>query len=94
MGINIKHPLLVFGIVHWGLIAVLVVLLFIVWKVSWEWILIGLLLYFVFFVVVVVRLLRHYYHFPIPSVMTRFIDNPLRRKFWQNPDAIAEHMHL
>jgi len=88
-----KHPLLVFGIVHWGLV-VLLVILSLIWGVRWEWVLIGFLLYCVFFVIVVVRLLRHFYHFPIPSVMTRFIDNPLRRKFWQNPDVIAERMHL
>ena len=89
-----KHPLLVFGIVHLGLVILLICLSIIVWEVSWEWVLIAFLLYCVFFVIVVVRLLRHYYHFPIPSVMTRFIDNPLRRKFWQNPDVIAERMHL
>jgi SAM-dependent methyltransferase len=88
-----KHPLLVFGIVHWALV-VLLVILSLIWGVRWEWVLIGFLLYCVFFVAVVVRLLRHYYHFPIPSVMTRFIDNPLRRKFWQNPDVIADRMHL
>lgn len=89
-----KHPLLVFGIVHWGLILLLICLALIVWEISWEWILIGFLLYCVFFVLVIVRILRHLYHFPIPSFMTRVIDNPLRRRFWQNPTVIAERMQL
>jgi SAM-dependent methyltransferase len=89
-----KHPLLIFGIVHWGLVALLVYFSLAFWKVSWVWVLIGLIIYWFVFAFVVIRILRHFYHFPIPSVMTRFIDNPLRRKFMQNPDIIAERMQL
>jgi len=89
-----KHPLLIFGIVHWGLIGLFICFLLFIWEISWVWILIGFVLYCVFFVLVVVRILRHFYHFPIPSFMTRLIDNPLRRKFIQNPEVIAERMQL
>lgn len=58
------------------------------------WVLIGIFVYVLFFIFVVVRVIRHYYHFPIPSFFTRLIDNPLRRKFIQNPDEIAERMQL
>ena len=89
-----RRPLLVFGIVHWGLIVFLICFLLFIVEISWAWVLIGFLLYMVFFVLGVVRILRHYYHFPIPSFMTQIIDNPLRRKFIQNPEVIAERMHL
>ncbi len=86
--------LLIFGILHWGLIGFLFYYLFAFTTINWVWIFVGILLYIVFFVLVVVRILRHLYHFPIPSFMTRLIDNPLRRKFLQNPDIIAERMDL
>jgi SAM-dependent methyltransferase len=89
-----RRPLLVFGIVHWGAVAAVVCLALAAWQVSWEMVLLGLILYLVFFVGVVVRVLRHVYPFPIPSFMTRVIDNPVRRKFWQNPDVIAGRMQL
>jgi SAM-dependent methyltransferase len=89
-----KRPILVFGIVHWGIVGVLIYFTLAVWQVAWEWVLVAFLLYMIFFVFVVVRLLRHLYHFPIPSFMTRLIDNPMRRKYSQNPDTIAERMQL
>lgn len=89
-----KRPLLVFGLLHWGLFGCLIYFLLFILKVSWIWILIGCLIYLVFFVLVVIRILRHYYHFPIPSFMTRIIDNPIRRKFIQKPDVLAERMQL
>jgi len=39
----------------------------------------------------VVRLIRHFYQFPIPSFFTPLIDNPVRRKI-QSPKLIAEWM--
>jgi SAM-dependent methyltransferase len=89
-----NKSLLLFGIVHWGLFGFLIYFALFVLGVSWIWVLVGCLIYVVFFVLVVVRILRHYIHFPIPSFMTRIIDNPLRRKFLQNPDVLAERMQL
>ncbi|NVM31820.1 MAG: class I SAM-dependent methyltransferase, partial [Candidatus Helarchaeota archaeon] len=40
------------------------------------------------------KIIRHYYHFPIPSVLTRIIDNPIRRKFIQRPKDVVERMQL
>ena len=40
------------------------------------------------------RILRKYHHFPIPAFFTKIIDNPIRRKFIQNPKKIAERMDL
>jgi SAM-dependent methyltransferase len=85
---------LIFGIVHWTLFAVLIYLFLAFWNVNWVWVLIGSLLYGVFFVLGVIRIIRHFYHFPIPSFMTKIIDNPLRRRFLQNPEVIADRMHL
>jgi SAM-dependent methyltransferase len=93
-GHKMKRPLLVFGIVHWCAVVLVICLSLAAWKVSWQWVLVGFLLYMIFFVVVVVRILRHLYPFPIPSFMTRIIDNPMRRKYSQNPDVIAERMQL
>jgi ubiquinone/menaquinone biosynthesis C-methylase UbiE len=39
----------------------------------------------------VVRLIRYFYQFPIPSFFTPLIDNPLRRKI-QSPELIADWM--
>jgi len=89
-----KRPLLVFGILHWGIFGFLIYVVSFILRVNWLWILLGCLLYLIFFVLVIVRVLRHYYHFPIPSFMTRIIDNPLRRRFMQNPDVLAERMQL
>lgn len=89
-----KHPILLFGIIHWALIIILIWVSLAIWEVSWEWVSFGFLLYCVFFFFVVVRLLRRYHHFPIPSIMTRFIDNPVRRKVWQKPEVLADRMQL
>ncbi|MCW4048625.1 MAG: methyltransferase domain-containing protein [Candidatus Bathyarchaeota archaeon] len=40
------------------------------------------------------RLVRRYYRFPIPSFLTQVIDNPLRRRFLQDPEVIADRMML
>lgn len=40
------------------------------------------------------RLIRHFYHFPIPAFATQFIDNPIRRRFIQGPEVLAERMDL
>lgn len=54
------------------------------------WILLFLVAYLIF-VMTVVRLIRHFYQFPIPSFFTRLIDNPVRRKI-QSPEVITEWM--
>ena len=48
----------------------------------------------IFFVCVVLRAIRRIYPFPIPGFMTRLIDNPVRRRFIQNPAVIAHRMKL
>lgn len=40
------------------------------------------------------RVIRHFYHFPIPGFLTQLIDNPIRRSFIQKPDTVAERMRL
>jgi len=40
------------------------------------------------------KLIRKYYHFPIPAFLTKVIDNPIRRRFIHKPDLIANRMHL
>jgi SAM-dependent methyltransferase len=89
-----NKTLVAFGVVHWGVVAAIAWLSLAVWQASWEWVLFWLILYGIFFVAVIVRILRHFYHFPIPSIMTQLIDNPVRRKLWQNPDVIAGRMQL
>ena len=49
---------------------------------------------FFFIVFVILRIVRRYYKFPIPGFMTLLIDNPIRRKFLQKPETVAERMHL
>lgn len=55
-----------------------------------KWILLFLAAYFIF-VMTVVRLIRHFYQFPIPSIFAPLIDNPVRRKI-QSPAVIARWM--
>jgi ubiquinone/menaquinone biosynthesis C-methylase UbiE len=55
-----------------------------------KWILIFLVAYLIF-VMTVVRLIRHFYQFPIPSFFAPLIDNPVRRKI-QSPAVIAQWM--
>lgn len=42
----------------------------------------------------ILRVVRHFYHFPIPWFLTQLIDNPIRRMFIQRPDTVAERMRL
>ncbi|TKJ19352.1 MAG: dimethylmenaquinone methyltransferase [Promethearchaeota archaeon Loki_b32] len=49
---------------------------------------------FFFILFVILRIIRRYHKFPIPGFMTRLIDNPIRRKFIQKPETVAERMHL
>ncbi|MHA1199372.1 MAG: class I SAM-dependent methyltransferase [Candidatus Heimdallarchaeaceae archaeon] len=41
-----------------------------------------------------IRFIRKIYPFPIPHFVVNLIDNPIRRKYIQNPDEIAERMGL
>lgn len=50
------------------------------------------ILFFLLFVVV--RVIRHYFHFPIPAFATQLIDNPYRRRYIQKPNLIADRMQL
>ncbi len=67
------------------------------WWTLIKWILLGFFATFLFLLVfsqLIVRILRKYYHFPIPAFLTQIIDNPIRRKFIQKPPRIVERMHL
>ncbi len=63
------------------------------WWFVLQLILIGFGIWLIF-VFVIFRIVRHYYHFPIPGFFTQFIDNPYRRRFIQRPDVLAERMQL
>ena len=63
------------------------------WLVLLQILLIGLIV-FLFFVCVVLRIIRHYYQFPIPGFLTQVIDNPVRRRLFQTPSVLASRMHL
>ena len=52
------------------------------------WIII-LLAGFLFFFLVVQRVVKHYFHYPIPAFAVRFIDNPIRRLFQPPGDIVA-----
>lgn len=58
-----------------------------------QWLMIGFLL-IVFFSCVLIRLVRRYRKFPIPSILTRLIDNPWRRRFVQKPSTVADQLYL
>ena len=63
----------------------------------WHFIIYGIAIIFVifiFFSCVVLRIIRRYYHFPIPSILTRVIDNPWRRRFIQKPRVVADQVEL
>ncbi|MFW9986638.1 MAG: class I SAM-dependent methyltransferase [Candidatus Odinarchaeota archaeon] len=64
-----------------------------VWQLFLSWVLIGFLL-ILFFVCIVLRVIRHYYKFPIPSFLTEAIDNPIRRRFLQKPMVLADRIGL
>jgi ubiquinone/menaquinone biosynthesis C-methylase UbiE len=55
-----------------------------------KWILIILAAYIVF-AMTVIRLIRHFYQFPIPSFLAPLVDNPVRRRI-QSPQLIARWM--
>lgn len=40
------------------------------------------------------RVIRRFYHFPIPGFLTQLIDNPIRRRFIQRPEVVADRMRL
>lgn len=46
------------------------------------------------FILVILRIIKHFFDFPIPASMTRFIDNPIRRRFIQRPDVLVKRMRL
>ena len=57
----------------------------------------GFLLLFagiIIFIQTALRLIKHYYHIPTPAIATLIIDNPIRRRFIQKPETVAERMHL
>ena len=57
-----------------------------------KWIGIVFLLFLLFFFVIL-RIIKHYFHFPIPAFSTRLVDNPIRRLI-QNPKTIASRLNL
>jgi len=58
---------------------------------KWILIVISILL---FLFLVLLRLVRHYFHFPTPSFALPLIDNRIRRALIQNPSSIADRMEL
>jgi len=67
------------------------------WLITIQNILFILLIIFLcilFWVFVLARIIRKLYRFPIPSFLTPLIDNPIRRRFIQKPEKIAERMNL
>lgn len=89
-----KNLLILFGAIHWTLIGFLIYFLSFFLKLNLVWVLVGIMIYCVFFFLIIVRLIRHFFHFPIPSFFTRLIDNPIRRNFIQKPDVLVERMQL
>ena len=49
---------------------------------------------FALIVFIILRIIRRYYKFPAPALLTRLIDNPIRRKLIQKPEKIALRMNL
>jgi ubiquinone/menaquinone biosynthesis C-methylase UbiE len=45
------------------------------------------------YVLVVIRLIRRYFNFPVPSFLTPLIDNPVRR-WMQPPDTVIDHVDI
>jgi ubiquinone/menaquinone biosynthesis C-methylase UbiE len=86
--------ILIAGLLHWLIIGAIGFNAITLWHIWWGWAAVGFVIYFLFFALVIVRWIRHTYHFPIPDFMTPVIDNPIRRKFWQNPQTIARRMKL
>jgi ubiquinone/menaquinone biosynthesis C-methylase UbiE len=58
---------------------------------TWVGIVFGIILLWVF---VIARIIRRIHPFPIPGILTRVIDNPIRRRFIQSPKELADRMHL
>lgn len=46
------------------------------------------------FTQIILRLIKQYRHVPAPAIATQLLDNPIRRKFIQKPETVAERMHL
>ena len=67
-----------------------------IWFILRTIFLIFLIILGIFFIVVfvILRIIRRYYKFPIPSFLTRLIDNPIRRKLIQKPITVAKRMQL
>ena len=58
---------------------------------KWIFTVISILL---FLFLVLLRLVRHFFHFPTPSFALPLIDNRFRRALIQNPSSIADRMEL
>jgi len=63
-----------------------------VFTVFLRWALGFLFLFFAFHTIL--RLVRRYRKFPIPSIITELIDNSVRRRYIQRPDVLADMMDL
>lgn len=49
---------------------------------------------FLAFVMTVLRVVRRLYPMPIPAFFTQLIDNPIRRRFVQRPEVVADRVGL
>ncbi|MFX1566029.1 MAG: class I SAM-dependent methyltransferase [Promethearchaeota archaeon] len=63
------------------------------WLIFMQWLMIGFLL-IIFFACLLIRVVRRYRKFPIPSCFTRLIDNPWRRRLVQKPSTVADQVYL
>lgn len=63
------------------------------WLIFMQWLMIGFLL-IIFFACLLIRVVRRYRKFPIPAYLTRFIDNPWRRRLVQKPSTVADQLYL
>lgn len=61
---------------------------------DWVALVFYLFLGFLFLFQVVFRVARRWLKFPTPGILTQVIDNPVRRRFIQSPDTIADRMEL
>ena len=43
---------------------------------------------------IVLRIIKQFIHIPAPAVATQFIDNPIRRRFIQKPETVADRLKL
>jgi len=46
------------------------------------------------FTQIILRIIKGYHHIPAPAIATQLLDNPIRRRFVQKPETVADRMRL